>query len=181
MKNCPCLYHRSHRFVLTVIDLTRRLTSKWENASHEPNSHHFVLDCRNCPSWRTVAACAHGNSGGPADPRQTGVNRPKKTVSHTEGWPQACLSARHQLLRGCLRSNPRLPAGRGARNIPGNPALEAFHGRAAGVTGDAAPGDVALRRQFRKGFPYGISVVPPWPTAFGESLPGVRGGVPAKR
>jgi hypothetical protein len=135
MKNCPCLYHLSHRFVLTVIDLTRRLTSKWENASHEPNSHHFVLDCRNCPSWRTVAACAHGNSGGPADPRQTGVNRPKKTVSHTEGWPQACLSARHQLLRGCLRSNPRLPAGRGARNIPGNPALEAFHGRAAGVTG----------------------------------------------
>ena len=57
-------------------------------------------------------------------------------------------------LRGCLRSHPGLPAGCGARDIPGDPALEAFHGRAVGVGGDTAPGDVALRRQFRKGHPY---------------------------
>jgi hypothetical protein len=62
----------------TVIHLTQRLTSGWENASHEFPSHRFLLHCCSRPSRRTVAACAHGNSGGTADLRQAALNRPRK-------------------------------------------------------------------------------------------------------
>jgi len=69
----------------TVIHVTHRLTSEWENASHEFLSHRFVLDCCSCSSRRIVAACAHGNSDGPPDLRQAGLNQPRKHEATPKG------------------------------------------------------------------------------------------------